>query len=337
MTARPAAASSDGRRPRAVFFGSGAFGLPALRALRAAPLRDVVELVGVVSVPDRPAGRAGHPTAVPAAAAAAELGLPVVQPARLRDPEAVAAVAALGADVAILADYGRLVPAAILATPRRGFLNLHPSLLPRHRGATPVAGTILAGDAEAGVTLFEMDAGLDTGPIVAQASWRLGGYETTPELEARAARAAAALLASELGPWLAGARPARAQDDAAATLTRPWRREDGRLDPALGAAALERRVRALAPWPGTFIETASGRLSVRTATVAAPRPGDAAGRLVGHDDGLALTTAAGRLVFVEVQPAGGRPMAATDYRRGHPSVVDATVREASPLASGAAG
>ncbi|HXI45651.1 MAG TPA: methionyl-tRNA formyltransferase, partial [Candidatus Acidoferrales bacterium] len=204
MTARPDAASSDGRRARAVFFGSGAFGLPALRALVEPPLRDIVDLVGVVSVPDRPVGRAGQPAAVPAAVAATELGIPVVKPARLRDPDSVASIAALGAELAILADYGRLVPGSLLTIPRRGFLNLHPSLLPSHRGATPVAGTILAGDDEAGVTLFEMDAGLDTGPIVAQTAWRLAGHETTPGLEAAAAEAAATLLAAELGPWLAG-------------------------------------------------------------------------------------------------------------------------------------
>jgi methionyl-tRNA formyltransferase len=310
-------------RPAAVaFFGSGSFGIPILDALASMP---DVRLVGVVSVPDRPAGRGARSVSPPLAERARTLGLAILQPARLRDPAAVAAVAALGPDVAVLADFGRLVPPEVLAVPARGFLNLHPSLLPRHRGATPIQATILAGDREAGVSLFEMDPGLDTGPVVAQVAWSLGGHETASELEAEAAHRSAELLREALGPWLAGERLARPQAADGATLTRLLAREDGRLDPNHDAAELERRVRAFTPWPGTFIEPAGVLLAVLRAEVAASDAEDRLGTLVADGRGLALTTAAGRLRLLEVRPAGGRTMSAEALRNGHPTLVGAAV------------
>lgn len=307
------------------FFGSGAFAIPVLDRLAAMP---DVRLVGVVSVPDRPSGRGARITAPPIADRARALGLPLLQPPRLRDGAAAEAIRGLGADVAVLADYGRLVPPEVLAIPARGFLNLHPSLLPRHRGATPIQATILAGDAEAGISLFEMDAGLDTGPIVAQARWPLTGREDGPSLEADAARRAGDLLATTLGSWLAGERSSQPQAAEGATLTRPLRREDGRLDPALPAGDLERRVRAFVPWPGTFVDLPTGRLAIQRAAVAAARPGDQPGTLVADDGGLALTAAGGRLRLLAVRPAGGRSMSAADLRNGHPDWVGTRVAPA---------
>jgi len=315
-----------GRRARIAFFGSGAFGVPILEALAAMP---DIDLVSVVSVPDRPSGRHAASASPPVARRARELGLPLLQPARLRDPSTTDAIASLDLDAAVLADYGRLVPTSLLALPRRGFLNVHPSALPRHRGATPVQATILRGDADAAVTLFEMDEGLDTGPIVAQASWPVAGDETAPELEAAAAARGAALLRDTLAPWLAGSRASRPQPAAAATLTRPLTREDGRLDPARSAAELARTVRALTPWPGTFVETANGRLLVLRADAAAADAADEPGRIVADGDGLALTTADGRLRLLEVRPAGGRSMSGAEFRRGRTALVD------QPLAAGA--
>jgi methionyl-tRNA formyltransferase len=313
---------SVARPGRVVFFGSGSFGIPSLDALATLPGLD---LVGIVSVPDRPAGRGGQVTSPPVAERARQLGLEPMQPARLRDGRFAAAIRELGPEVAILADYGRLVPPEILEVPRRGFLNLHPSLLPRHRGATPIQATILAGDAETGVTLFEMDAGLDTGPIVAQEAWPLAGTETAPELEAIAAQRAAELLVATLSRWLAGSSPARPQPAGGVSLTHPLSREDGRLDPHQTAAALERRVRALQPWPGTFIETSHGRLAILRAEARAAVPGDEAGHLVGADGGLVMTTADGRLALIEVRPANGRPMSAGELVRGRPGYADSRV------------
>ncbi len=305
MTERPPGVD----RVRTVFLGSGAFAVPSLRALAAHPS---VELVGVVTAPPRPAGRKLRLERSPVH----EAGIgPVLAPSRLRDPDAVAAILGLRPGLVVLADYGQIVPAALL-DPSFGALNLHPSLLPRHRGASPVPAAILADDRETGVTLMRMDRGLDTGPVVAVERVPLAGSEAAPELEARLAILAAGLLDRSLDPWLRGELVATAQADDGATMTRPLRREDGRLDPARPATELERRVRAYLPWPGTFLEADGERLVVGAASVAASAPGDVPGRLVRHDDRPALTTADGRLVLEQVTPPGRRPMPGADYLRG---------------------
>ena len=319
------APTGDGRPDgpvRTIFFGSGAFAVPILDALVGDP---ATTIVAVVASPDRPAGRRGTLSRVPIAARATAHGLPLLQPARLRDAAAVEALRTLAPSLGVLADYGRLVPPAVLSIPPKGFLNVHPSLLPRHRGASPIPATILADDPRAGVTLMAMDAGLDTGPIVAAAAWPLTGVETTPELEARAAAEGAALLVASLPDWLAGRLVPRPQDETAATLTGPLRREDGRLDGATPARELERRVRAYLPWPGTFVETRQGRLAVHRAEAAPTEPGDRPGTLVEDGAGIALATAEDRLRLLEVQPAGGRVMSSEAWLRGHPSAVGATV------------
>jgi methionyl-tRNA formyltransferase len=311
VTDRPA----DGGRVRTVFLGSGAFGIPALRMLTAHP---DVELAGVVTAPPRPVGRRHALTPTPIGAIATALGLaPVLAPVRLRAAEAIAAVLALRPALAVLVDYGQLVPGPLLALPH-GALNLHPSALPRWRGASPIPATILAGDESTAVTLMRMDEGLDTGPIVAQAFIELDGTETAPDLEARLATLGADILSRSLGPWLRGALAAAPQPAAGATLTRPLRREDGRLDPALPALELERRVRAYLPWPGTFLEADAERLVVTAASVAPAAPGDLPGRLVRHGDVPALVTADGRLVLERVIPGGRRPMTGAEYLRGRP-------------------
>ena len=306
---------------RTVFFGSGAFGLPSLRRLVASP---GVDLVAVVTAPARPSGRRALLTPTPIERWAADLGVAVLAPARLRAPETVDAVLALRPRLAVLADYGQIVPRPIFDL-ELGALNLHPSLLPRHRGATPIPAAILAGDPATGVTLFRMDAGLDTGPVVAAERVPLDGTETAPQLEERLAAVAAELLGRALGPWLRGEIEPKPQDDAAATFTRPLTRSDGRLDPNRPATELERRVRALQPWPGSYVEAGGRRIIVWRASVARARPGDAASRIAGHDDGLALVTVEGRLRLLEVQPAGGRRMTDVELRRGRPALVGAAV------------
>ena len=174
---------------------------------------------------------------------------------------------------------------------------------------------------------MRMDAGLDTGPVVAQAREPLDGTETAPALEVRLALVAAALLAETLGPWLRGERAATPQTVEGASLTRPLRREDGRLDPTRPANDLERQVRAYVPWPGTFVDTeTSGRLIVESATVGPGEPGDDPGRLVADDDGLALATSDGRLRLGRVRAAGRKPMTAAELRRGAPGLVGSVVR-----------
>ena len=308
---------TDGRVGRSrvptVFLGSGHFGVAALGVLARHP---DVELVGVVSAPPRPAGRGRSltPTAIDEAARALGIG-PVLTPVRLRTPGAIAAVLDLRPGLAVLADYGQLVPPGLLDL-AFGALNLHPSLLPRHRGATPIPAAILAGDAETGVTLIRMDAGLDTGPIVVRQSMALGGEEVAPALEAVLETAAAALLDASLGPWLRGEIAARPQPADGTTLTRPLRREDGRLDPARPAHQLERQVRAFQPWPGSFVDTTVGRLVVWVSSVGATT--DRAAGLFGP---RGLATADAELLLVEVQPAGGARMSWDAFVRGRPGIV----------------
>ncbi|MGH2467594.1 MAG: methionyl-tRNA formyltransferase, partial [Candidatus Limnocylindrales bacterium] len=247
-------------------------------------------------------------------------------------PEELAALRAFEPELIVVADYGRLLPAELLALPEHGALNLHPSLLPRWRGASPVAAAILAGDDESGVSLMRLDVGLDTGPIVAQRRLLLDGRETSASLEAELAEIAAALLTASLGPWLRGELGDRAQDPALATLSRPLRRADGQLDPAQPARALERRVRAYQPWPGAHLDLPTGRLLIRAAALGPdpsgpePRPERIApGTIVADADGIALTTPDGRLRLLRVQPAGGRTMTGAELRRGRPSLVGSVV------------
>ena len=307
---------------RTLFLGSGGFAVPILDALVGAPGIDVI---AVVSSPDRPSGRKGKLTAVPVTRRARELGLPLLQPGRVRSPEAIAEIADLRPELGVLADYGQIIPAAVLSIPRHGILNVHPSALPRHRGASPIAATIAAGDPVAAVTLIRMDEGLDTGPVVALEAWPLAGDETAPALEAEAAARGAALLVGIVDDWLAGRRPPAPQAATGVSLTRPLRREDGRLDPTRSAAELERQVRAYQPWPGSFLETTEGRLIVRAAQVVPGRTPEEPGRLAADGDGLALTTADGRLRLLDVQLAGRRRMDAASLRRGFPTLAEQPV------------
>ena len=304
-------------RARTVFIGSGGFGRLALGALND---HEDVEVVGVVTAPPRPAGRQGRPRPTPIHDAARDLGVSTIQaPARLRAPDATAAVLGLEPELLVLADYGQIVPSALLVVPH-GALNLHPSLLPRHRGATPIPATILAGDKETGVTLMRMDEGLDTGPIVARHRVPLRGDELTPELEDTLAAVAGTLLADRLGPWLRGEIDASPQPEQGATLTKPLRREDGRLDASRSAAELERRVRAYQPWPGSFVDTPIGRLIIWKAEPAADGPAAGTFDLEGFGSGDG-----GRLRLLEVQPAGGKRMSWQAFVRGRPAIVGSSI------------
>lgn len=327
MSGVAAEGSSSGRASpesisRAVFFGSGSFAVPILEALRATP---GVRLEAVVSAPDRPVGRKAVLTPTPVAARARELGLTVLQPIRVRHPDAVDDLRRLAPDVIVLADYGQLIPRVLLDLPPRGFLNLHPSALPRHRGAAPIPATILAGDTESAVTMIVLTEEMDAGPIVASEPLAVRPDDTAVTLEERASGAAAALLRRVLPEWLAGRLEARPQPTDGVTVTRPLRREDGQLNPLDTAERLERQVRAYQPWPGSFCETPAGRLVVWRASAGRGEATDEPGLLVIDGDGLALATAAGRLRLDEVQLAGKRRVTGDELRRGYPALVGARV------------
>jgi methionyl-tRNA formyltransferase len=297
---------------RIAFLGTGAFGVPLLQRLP-----ELADELLVVSQPDRPAGRGMHSRPSPVSAWAREAGLRVETPRRLRSDEGRGLLRDWAPDGLLLVAYGQLVPDDLLAIAPRLPLNVHPSLLPRHRGAAPVASTILAGDTEGGVTLMVMETRLDAGPIVAQWSVPLTGRETTPELETRLARLAAEAVPAELETWAAGTIAPRPQDEARATLIRPFGREDGRIDWRRSSVELDRQVRALQPWPGAWTTLDGKRLHVRSAH---PLPGFDDLPIGSLIPGEVVRVACGRgaLGLDVVQPEGKPPMDAASWRNGLP-------------------
>lgn len=307
---------------RTIFLGSGAFAVPIVEALSRHP---ATELVAVVSAPARPGSR-GRLVDPPVASWAIEHDIPLLRPVRLRAPDAIDEIRALGPGLLVLADYGQIVPQALLDVPLHGALNVHPSLLPRHRGAAPIPAAILAGDVETGVSLMRMDAGLDSGPLLGQRRVALTGAETASQLERSLADMGAELLVASLGPWLRGEIEPSPQPGDGVTLTRPLHRADGRLNPGLDAHKLERQVRAYQPWPGSFIETVSGRVIVWRAAVLEHSASLAPGVLASLDGGrLGLVAAPGLLELLEVQPAGGRRMSGVELLRGRPALAGSAI------------
>jgi methionyl-tRNA formyltransferase len=292
---------------RVLFYGTPAFALPTLQALR-----ERHHVVAVVTQPDRPAGRGQRARLSPVKAMALEHGIPVLQPERVRDAGWTERLAAHGAEVAVVVAFGQILPQPILDVPARGSINVHASLLPRYRGAAPIAWAIMRGERETGVTTFQMDAGMDTGPVLLQRATPIGPEETAGELAARLATLGAAVLLETLDR-LDTLTP-RPQDASAATFAPRLRKEDGLLDWTEPAARLAARVRGLNPWPGATAVTPAGRLLIWRARV-----------IPGHGEPGVLTAAGGRLAIgtgaellepVEVQPENRRPMAWEAYLRG---------------------
>ncbi|RRR75744.1 MAG: methionyl-tRNA formyltransferase [Candidatus Viridilinea halotolerans] len=300
---------------RLIFLGSPAFAVHPLEALVAAGH----EVVAVVTQPDRPAGRERRLTAPPVKQAAVALGLPVLQPVTLRDPEVVAHLAALAPEVGVVAAYGAILRKNVLAIPPLGYLNIHPSLLPLHRGPTPVNGAILAGDHETGVSIMRLDAGMDSGPILAQVVVPLPPAARAGPLTAELFQLGARMLADVLPRYAAGEVVPQAQDHSQASVTRMLKKEDGRLEWTLPALVLERMVRAYDPWPGTTTTWNGQHLRVISAAVVATWHGaETPGNLVGcgTSGGPLVATGSGALELLEVQPAGRRAMRGSAWLLG---------------------
>lgn len=291
--------------------GSPDFALPGLRALASR-----YQIVGVVTQPDRASGRGRALKPPPVKTLALELGLPLVQPEKLRQPEAVQQLRAWNPDLIVVAAFGQILKPEVLDLPRFGCLNVHASLLPRWRGAAPINAAILAGDEETGVTIMKMDAGLDTGGILAQRAFRL-----SPDVTAGAAFDAlsalgADLLLESLPDYLAGKLTPVPQPEDGVTYAPMLKKEDGRLDFARPADELERRVRAMNPWPGAWFEWDANLLKVARATTLGGETGRASGIRLVVEGRPAVTCADGALVLEEVQPAGKRPMSGRAFLAG---------------------
>lgn len=297
-------------RVRLAFFGSPEFAVPSLQALLTAGLRPAL----VVTQPQRPAGRGLKDSLTPVHRFATELGIPCLTPRRLTtDPDLAEQLR--GLDVAVVAAYGNLIPADLLALPTHGFLNLHPSLLPRYRGATPIPAAIVSGDETTGVSLMVLDAGLDTGPLVAQASLPIPADATTATLTRQLAALAATLLVDSLDAYINGTLSPHPQDDRRATLTKPLTREDGRLMWNASAAQLERQIRAFNPWPGTFTTWHGQTIKILAARC---RPDAGPPGQVFPTPPLRVACGQGALELLLVQFPSGRPMSGDAALAGRP-------------------
>lgn len=301
-------------RPALLFFGASDFAVPTLHALNS----DGYALRAVYTQPDRPAGRSRRVQSTPVAIAARALGLPLEQPARLRTPEVLDRLAAYEPDVVVLASYGLLVPPQALAVPRLGWLNVHPSLLPAYRGASPVAAPILAGEEETGVSIFLMRAGLDDGPLLSQRRVPVDADETAGELTVRLAELGADVLLDTLRRWSDGVVTPAEQDHALATYASKLSREAARLDWSESAEHLARRVRAYNPWPMAHTHWKGERLRVLRAHSDASL-GEGAGETFTTPDTRlpAVGTGDGALVLEQVQVAGGRAIDGRAFLAGH--------------------
>jgi methionyl-tRNA formyltransferase len=309
-----------------IFVGTPAFAVPSLRRLTNAGH----EISAVVTQPDRPAGRHRAPQPPPVKLLAEELGLRVLQPESLRDPDAVTELGAVTPDVIVVVAYGQILRPDVLAIPSRGVLNIHPSLLPRWRGASPIPAAILAGDNETGITVMLMDAGMDSGPILSQRRMAIGDDYTTASLSAQLAESGADLLVATMPRWLAGEIEPTPQDGSKATTSPLLRKEDGAIDWRLSATDIWRRVRAYNPWPGAYTSLDGDLLHIWRAWPLDSDSGTEPGTVVEIDDAVgarpagaafAVQTGSGILVPLEVQRAGRRALSADEFRRGVPGLI----------------
>ncbi|MCK7579106.1 MAG: methionyl-tRNA formyltransferase [Chromatiales bacterium] len=299
---------------RLLFAGTPDFAVPCLAAL----LDAGHEVIGVYTQPDRPAGRGRKLQMSPVKALALDRGLAVYQPESLkRDPEAVEQLRALGADLMVVVAYGLLLPVSVLEAPRLGCVNVHASLLPRWRGAAPIQRAILAGDAETGVCIMRMEAGLDTGPVYHRVATPIERHETGGTLHDRLAELGARALVEAL-PGIAEGSPApEPQDDALATYAHKLSKDEATIDWSAPADAIERQVRAFDPWPvaQTTLEGATLRIWSAEAESESNAGNSAApGTVVGADRaGIRVAAGSGTLRITRLQPAGKKPMSAADY------------------------
>jgi methionyl-tRNA formyltransferase len=297
---------------RIVFFGSPDFALPSLEALVAAGH----EVALAVSQPARPVGRSGAPADPPVARRARELGLAVFQPPTLKDEAAFARLAGTEADVFVVVAYGKILAQRVLDLPRLGCVNVHGSVLPRWRGASPVQAALLSGDAETGVSIMRMEAGMDTGPVYAVARTPIGGGEDAGALSGRLAREGAGLLVATLPRIADGTAVPVAQDDALATLCPKIRREDGQADFSRPAVELVRRLRAFTPWPGLFAFRAGKRVKLLQARESDGREGAAPGEILSAGDEIVVACGRGALALTRLQAEGRKPLDAASFSRG---------------------
>jgi methionyl-tRNA formyltransferase len=288
---------------RVIFMGTPEFSVPALRAVAARH-----EVVAVYAQPPRAAGRGQKPRPSPVQLAAEELGIAVRVPVSLKGAEAQAEIAGLRADVAVVVAYGLILPQAVLDAPRLGCLNIHASLLPRWRGAAPIHRAVMSGDAETGVAIMQMEAGLDTGPVLAEARTRIGAEETTADLHDRLSDMGAGLIVDVLDRLPLAAVP---QPEAGVTYAQKIDKAEARVDWARPAAELDRLIRGLSPFPGAWCEVAGERVKLLRCRLV--EGSGVPGQVLG---GFTVACGEGAVEVLLAQRAGRKPMAVTELLRG---------------------
>ena len=304
---------------RAVFMGTPAFAVPALDAL----VEMKCTVPAVYTQPDRPKGRSKTPVPSPVKVRAMELGLDVCQPESLRGSAPSEGIRVVKPDVIVVVAYGKFLPAEVLSIPPHGCLNIHPSLLPRYRGPSPVASAILDGLTETGVSLMLLDEGMDTGPVIASEAVAIGPRDTADGLTFRLFETGARMLRERLPEWIEGRIEAVPQAEAGATTTRLLKREDGNADWNSTAVELDRKLRAFTPWPGLYTQWRGKTLKIISA-----RPTDSLdtgppGRVIAleGDASLGVVTGGGTLGLEALQLEGRRVQSSKEFLAGYPEVL----------------
>ena len=299
---------------RIVFIGAGEIGVPTLQAL----LKSEHEVVGIVTQPDKPVGRAQIIEPPPIKKALAGAKMPILQPARIKEHQAIAEIRALIPDVIVVMAYGQILPRDVLEIPEVACLNLHASLLPRWRGAAPVQAAIAAGDRETGITVMYMDEGLDTGDILLHRKIDILPTDTGGSLHDRLAKIAPDALLDSLRLFVEGRAPRTPQDNSLATYAPKLKRDDGRIDWSEPAEMIERKIRAFNPWPGAFMKIERQTLKIFSASVfdLSGEPGE----ILRSEKELVIAAGTGALSLSEVQLEGKRRMSAAEFLRGHASI-----------------
>ena len=298
---------------RIVFIGAGEIGVPTLQAL----LKSEHEIVGVLTQPDKPVGRAQQVEPSPIKRALTESKVPILQPARVKDRQAIEEIRALQPDAIVVMAYGQILPRSVLEIPRIACLNLHSSLLPRWRGAAPIQAAIAAGDSETGITVIYMAEGLDTGDILLQRRIDISPTDTGGALHDRLAQVAPDALHEALQMLAKDNAPRIPQDNALATYAPKLTRDDGKIDWSEPAEVIERKIRAFNPWPGTFTEIASlGMRKLKIFSAAIVDLSGKPGNFLQSDKELVITAGTGALSLSEVQLEGKLRMSASEFVRG---------------------
>jgi methionyl-tRNA formyltransferase len=300
---------------RVIFIGAGEIGVPTLRALQKSAEH---ELAGVVTQPDKPVGRAQRIEPPPIKKAIAGTAVPILQPARIKNQQAIEEIRTLQPEVIVVMAYGQILPCDVLEIPKIACLNLHASLLPRWRGAAPIQAAIAAGDRENGITVMYMDEGLDTGDILLQHKIEILPTDTCGSLHERLAQIAPEALLESLRLLATGSAPRVPQNNTLATYAPKLKREHGELDWSEPAEAIERKIRAFNPWPGTFMKLNDRTLKIFSASVV-DLSGEPGKILRSHKE-LVIATGEDALSLGEVQLEGKKRMSAAEFLRGYPAL-----------------